>query len=137
MAFDTREYEWADITLIVGGEEIAGIRSVRYKEEIEREAIYAKGNQPVAIQSGNRSYDGEIIVLQSAYEQLVKAGRGSVLSISADATVHYGNPNKGDSILSKRITGMRFTEAENQMTQGDMFMEVTLPFIALNINQDA
>lgn len=137
MAFDTREYEWADVTLIVGGEEITGIRGVRYKEGIEREAIYAKGNQPVAIQSGNRSYDGEIVMLQSAYEQLVKAGRGSVLSISADATVHYGNPNQGDEILTKRINGMRFTEAENQINQGDMFMEVTLPWIALNINQEA
>lgn len=133
MAFDSREYEWADLTLILGGEDMIGIRAVKYKESMEREAIYAKGRQPHSIQSGNQAYEGEIVVLQSDYLKLKNAGNGSVLSLATDGLFSYGNPSNGDAITSDRATGIRFTEAENAIKQGDKFMEVTLPFICLNI----
>lgn len=137
MAFDSREYEWADLTLILANNDIVTIRAVKYKEAIEREPIYAKGRQPYAIQSGNASYEGEITLLQSGYEQLVRAGKGSVLSLAVDGIFAFGNPSNGDAIITKRATGIRFTEAENSIAQNDKFMEVTLPFICLNINQNA
>lgn len=135
--FDTREYEWSDITIIAGGEDIVTIRHFKLKEKIEREAIYAKGNQPVAIQSGNRSYEVELGMLQSGAEKLVKAGKGDIFALSFDVLVNYGNPSKGDSIMSKRATGVRITEMEQGMKQGDKFQEITLPGIALNINHNA
>ncbi len=57
MAFDTRDYEWNDISLYIGGEEMTGFVAVKYKEKIEREARYAKGGEPSSIQSGNSSYE--------------------------------------------------------------------------------
>lgn len=137
MAFDSREYEWADLTLILANNDIVTIRAVKYKESIEREPLYAKGRQPHSIQSGNQSYEGEITLLQSGYEQLVRAGRGSVLSLAVDGLFAYGNPSLGDALVTKRASGIRFTEAENAFQQNDKFMEVTLPFVCLNINQQA
>lgn len=133
MAFDSREYEWSDLTLILGGEDIVEIRSVKYKEKIEREAVYAKGNMPRSIQSGNIAYEGEIMVLQSGLEKLRKAGNGTILSLNLDALFAYGNPNAGDAIVTDRASGIRFTESEKSLKQGDKFMEVALPFICLNI----
>lgn len=137
MAFDSREYEWADLTLILAGTDTVSIRSVKYKEKIEREPVYAKGRQPHSIQSGNASYEGEIVLLQSGYEKLVKAGKGSVLALAVDGLFSFGNPSNGDALVTKRASGIRFMEAENSLKQGDKFMEVTLPFICLNINQQA
>lgn len=137
MAFDSREYEWADLSLILGGEDIVEIRAVKFKEKIEREPLHAKGRNPHSIQSGNITYEGEITLLQSGYEKLVNAGKGSVLSLSMDGLFAYGNPSRGDALMSKRASGVRFLEAENALKQGDKFMEVTLPFICLNINQRA
>lgn len=135
--FDSREYEWADLTLILGGTDVTGIRAVKYLEKIEREAIYGKGRNPHSIQSGNIAYEGEIVMLQSAYEALVKTGKGSVLSLSLDGLFAYGNPSNGDALITDRASGIRFTEAGKDIKQGDKFQEIKLPFICLNIKNQA
>ncbi len=131
--FDSREYEWADLTLILGGRDITGIRAVKYSEKIEREALYAKGREPYSIQSGNIAYEGEITVLQSEYEALVKAGNGSVLRLALDGQFSYGNPSTGDAMTTDMALGIRFTEAGKELKQGDKFQEITLPFICVKI----
>ena len=131
--FNSRQYEWADLTLILGGRDIVEIRALKYAEKIEREAVYAKGRDAHSIQSGNSAITGEITMLQSAYEALVVSGRGSVLGLSLDALAAYGNPLSLDAILKDRIVGIRFTEAAKEIKQGDKFMEITLPFVALRV----
>lgn len=134
MAFNSREYEWADVTLILGGRDLIGIRAIKYAEKIEREPVYGKGRFPHAIQSGNASYEGEIKLLQSEYEALVASAKGkSILSLSLDCEVAYGNPIELNALVTDRVVGIRFTEAPKEINQGDKFMELTIPFIALNI----
>lgn len=128
--FDSRQYEWNDLTLILGGRDIIGIRAVKYTEKIEREAIYGKGRYPHSIQSGNASYEGEITVLQSEYEALVQAGKGSIMGLSLDAIVSYA---AGPVIINDRIVGIRFTEGSKEIKQGDKLMEIKLPFVAINV----
>ena len=128
-----REYEWADLTLILGGRDLTRFRGLKYAEKIEREPIHAKGRKPISIQSGNLMYEGEIKMLQSEYEALVKAGKGSILSLSLDALACYGNPLEGNAMLTDRIESLRFTEAAKEFNQGDKFQEITLPFVALDI----
>ena len=128
-----REYEWGDLTLILGGRDIVGFRGLKYTEKVEREAVYAKGRKPHSIQSRNESFEGEIKMLRSEYDALVDAGGGSVLSLSLDALACYGNPSQGNYMITDRIESLRFTEAAKELNQGDKFQEITLPFIALNI----
>ncbi|MDY0200975.1 MAG: hypothetical protein RBR40_08305 [Tenuifilaceae bacterium] len=131
--FDTRQYEYADITVALGGRIITGLRGVKYSSKQEKEAVYGKGNEPMHIQKGNKSYEGEISMLQSELETLRLAGKGSVLGLRLDAVVAYGNPSKGDVLIVDKIRGIEFTEDAKEMKQGDKFMEVTLPFICLRI----
>jgi hypothetical protein len=133
MAFNSRQYEWADLTLILGGRDVTGIRGIKYTEKIEREAIFAKGRDAHSIQSGNSAVEGEVTMLQSEYEALVKSGNGSVLSLSLDALVAYGNPANADAIITDRLLGLRFTESSKELKQGDKMMEISLPFIALRV----
>lgn len=123
------------MSLILGGGDMVEIRAIKYKEKMEKEPIYAKGRQPHSIQAGNQAYEGEITLLQSGYDKLVIAGAGSVLNLNLLGMVAYGNPMSGDAIRTKSLIGLQFTEAENAMKQGDKFMEVSLPFICLNISQ--
>jgi hypothetical protein len=131
MAFDSRQYEWADLTVIVGGRDLTKIRGIKYSEKIEREAVFAKGRNAHSIQSGNITVEGELMMLQSEYEALTKSGGGSVLGLSVDAEVSYGNPP--DANVTDRIVGLRFTEAAKEFKQGDKFQEITLPFVALAV----
>lgn len=132
---DSRQYEFADITAIVGGRDITGLRGVKYSEKIEREALHAKGRFPHSIQSGNITYEGEITCLQSELELLIKAGNGSILNVVTDIVVSYGNPSNGDTLITDKLVGAQFTESVKEMKQGDKNMEVTLPFIALRLVQ--
>lgn len=137
MSFNSREYEWPDVTLVLGGRDLTGIRAIKYTEKIEREAIYAKGRNPHSIQSGNVSYEGEISVLQSEYEALVFAGNGSIMGLSLDAVIAYGNPLNLDMVITDKLLGIRFTEASKEFKQGDKFMEMKLPFIALEVKNQS
>jgi hypothetical protein len=131
--FNTREYEWADITVIFGGVDLLTIRAVKCKKKREKEPIYAKGRQPFAIQSGNDAYEGELELLKSGFDALEDAAGGNILDVKVDLLIAYGNPSNGDAMRIKKITGVTITEAEEAAKQGDKFMPVTLPFLALGM----
>lgn len=133
-----REYEWADISLIVGGAPIVGFRAVSYKREREKEAMFAKGRKAHSIQSGNESVTGSITFTQSQLEALEVATGGNVLTAKVDIVVSYGAELNATSVASTAIstdviTGAEFTEYEKGMSQGDKFMEIPMPFLALDI----
>jgi len=133
MAFDSRQYEWNDMSLDLDGKDQVEILELKYTEKQEKELSYAKGNQPHSIQKGNFSYEGTLKVTQAGYEALVEHGNGSVLKLEIDGNVSYGNPSNGDTIVTDRIVGLQFTEAAKGMKQGDKKMEVELPFIFLRL----
>lgn len=134
-----RQYEFADVTLILGGRDVVGLRGISYTESQEKETIYGKGNKPLAIQKGNFSYEGSITLLQSEVETLrvlakTETGRASLMGLTLDAVVCYGDPLKGDVMITDRINSLQFTEDPKEMSQGDNSMEIELPFIALSID---
>ena len=131
--FNSRQYEFADLTLALGGRDLTGFRGLKYSSKQEKEPVYGKGNQPLHIQKGNISHEGEITMLQSELETLRAAGNGSVLGLRLDAVAAYGNPSKGDVLVTDFILGIEFTEDGKELKQGDKFMEVTLPFICMSI----
>lgn len=129
---NTREYEWSDVTVVLAGRLVTGLRGVKYSAKQEKELLHAKGNKPHSIQRGNKTYDGEITLLQSEYEALKKASGGDILDASMDIVAAYGNPNAGDTITTDLLIGVEFTEDNTEWKQGDKFQEKTLPFIYLD-----
>ena len=130
--FDSREYEWADLTILIGNRIIVGARGVKYANKQDKELIYGKGNEPYAIQKGNKSHDGELTLAMSELlalqnESLTK----SVLDLQVDITVCYGNPAQGDVMHTDKLMGVQFTEEPQDMKQGDKFSEHSLPFVFL------
>lgn len=90
---NTREYEWADVSVVMAGRMVTGLRGVKYSAKQEKELLHAKGNKPHSIQRGNKTYDGEITLLQSEYEALKQACGGDILDASIDIVAAYGNPD--------------------------------------------
>ena len=132
--FNSREYEWSDMTLILGGKPIIGIQSVKYTAKQDKKLVYGKGNKPQKIGKGNISYEGELGVLQSELETLqLQAKDRSILSLQLDAIVSYGNPTEGDVLVTDQLVGIQFTEEAKELKQGDTNMEIKLPFIFLDL----
>lgn len=131
--FNSREYEWADITLILGGVDITGFTGIDFSAKQEKEVLKAKGYDGHSVQFGNKEISGTLTLTQSAKEALNKAGNGDLLTIrSITAVIVYGNPSTGIAPLTKTITGMSFTEDNDKWKQGDKFMECDIPFVALS-----
>ena len=130
--FNSREYEFADLTVFMGNRDISGLRGLKYVYKQEKEALYGKGNKPLSIQKGNKSGEGEITLTQSELLALEVAGGGSILDLEVNIVANYGNPSKGDMIATDELIGCQFTEEPKELKQGDKFMECTLPFIFLD-----
>lgn len=131
--FDSKEYEWADVTVVMAGRDVTGIRGVSYTSSQEKEALYAKGNKPHGIQRGNKSYEGSIRILQSELDALNAAAGGDVLDVNFNIIVAYGNPSKGDVIRTDLLSGVEITSIPKGLNQNDKFMEIELPLVMLDV----
>jgi hypothetical protein len=137
--FNTKEFAWHNTEVSYLGRKITGIRGVKYKTSKDKEAMYARGNKPHSIQHGNKSYEGEVKLLQSEIEALNKAakdrGYDDLTDISINIAVAYVPKNLTESakISTRKIIGVDITEYEEGMEQGDKFAEISLPFLALDI----
>ena len=131
--FNSREYEWSDVQVVLANRNVTGLRGISYSSSQEKEALYAKGNKPHSIQRGNVSYSGSIRLLQSELEALQVAAGGSVLDVNTDIVVSYGDPSKGDVIHTDLVRGVEFTEEPKSINQNDKFMEIELSFIAIDV----
>lgn len=129
---NTREYEWSDVNVVMAGCPVTGLRGVKYSAKQEKELLHAKGNKPHSVQRGNKTYDGEITLLQSEYEALKQACGGDILDASMDIVAAYGNPSAGDVITTDILVGVEFTEDTTEWKQGDKFQEKTLPFLFID-----
>ncbi|MDR0582257.1 MAG: hypothetical protein LBG31_04755 [Prevotellaceae bacterium] len=128
-----RQYEFADLTLILGGRDVTGFRGIKYGSYQEKEHLFGKGNKPISIQKGNITYTGELTVTQSELETLKASGGGSVLGLSLNAVVCYGNPANGDALITDKLFGIQFTEEPKEIKQGDKQMEIVLPFLFMDV----
>jgi hypothetical protein len=128
-----REYEFADLTLFLAGRDVTGFRGIKYTSKQEKEVLYGKGNRGLSIQKGNISHEGEVTLTQSELETLKALGGGSILGLNLSAVVAYGNPAKGDVMITDKLNGIQFTEEAKEFKQGDKFADITLPFLCLDI----
>ena len=133
---NTREYEWSDVSVVLAGRDVTGIRGVSYQSDQEKEALYAKGNKPHGIQRGNKSYTGSIRLLQSEYDALNAAAGGDVLDANFNIVVAYGNPSKGDVITTDLLVGVEITSKPKSINQNDKFMEIELPIVMLDVKEN-
>ena len=134
MSFNSRQYQFSDLTFEMGGRIIVGFRGLEYEESQEKEVLYAKGNKGHSIQRGNKSVKGKVTVLQSELETLLASTSAkSILDLHLDATAVYGDPANGDTVITDKILGIEFTKLPKSLKQGDKNMEIELEFIALDV----
>lgn len=133
---DTRTYSWADIDIRVNGEAISTAQAVSYKETQTKEVVYGKGNEPIGVQRGQKSYSGSISLLQCEYEAIVASTKNkSILDAHFDIVVTYGTASNGDQLLTDVLQGCEITDAENKMDNKATSMTVELPFVFLRLKK--
>jgi hypothetical protein len=129
-AFNSDEYAWKDIKVVLGGRPVTGIRGVKFKTTRKMTDIYASGDNPHTRTKGNKSYSGEIKLLQSEVEALLEAaGQGKDLTdITVNITVAFA-ASLDARIKTHQLITCDFPEFEMGMEQDDPNMEVTIPMM--------
>ena len=52
--FNSNEYAWVDLTVVMLGREVTGLRGIEYKVKHQKEALYAAGKKARGIQKGKK-----------------------------------------------------------------------------------
>lgn len=138
MTFNSEEYAFNDITLVMLGRPVIGLRGIRYKVSQEKDNVYGKGKLPVARGRGQVNFEGTIKVLHSELRALLASvgGGENILAIRPfEIVVNYG-PLVGIA-NTDILKYVEFTEQEIDVNQGDKFTEVSLPIIIGDIQFNA
>jgi hypothetical protein len=137
--FSTKECAWAHVSVTLLGRTIVGLRGFEFKKTIEKEHLYGAGDKPIDIQSGNQKFEGNLKLLKFEVDMLndaaVNAKYADILDVPHDQIVITCDFKKKDSDTTRTITvsGVAFNELTTAMEQNAKMTEVTLPFLAMNI----
>lgn len=137
MGFSTKECAWAQTSIKILGATIVGIRGFEFKKSIEKEYLYAAGDNPIDIQGGNRSFPGNLKLLKYEVDKLndaaLAAGYEDILEVPHEAVVItcVFKKNATDSARTITASGIAFTELTNALEQNAKFTEITLPFLSM------
>lgn len=133
--FNSNEYAWVDIKVMLLGREVTGLRGMEYKVKRQKEALFATGMKARGIQKGKKEYEGTITILQSELIALDRAaqekGYEDITDIDFDIIVSYLPDNS--VITTDKVVNASITEIPRGMKEGDLQMEIALPFIALDV----
>lgn len=129
------EYVWGNLSVVLLGREVTGLRGIEYKVKRQKEVLYASGIKGRGVQKGKKEYEGTITLLQSELIALDRAaqekGYEDITDIDFDVIVSYV-PDNG-IVTTDKIVNVSITEIPRAMKLDDLQMEIALPFIALDV----
>lgn len=137
------ECAWAQIEIKILGRVIKGLRGFEFKKAQEKEHLYGAGSQPLDIQDGNVAYTGNIKVLGYELDAMNraarKAGYADIVDVPHELIVITCKfqKTKLDPKTFYTATGVAFTEFASAMEQNAKMREVTLPWLAMSVDNAA
>lgn len=135
----SEECAWARFEVQFLGRTIKGLRGFGFKKEVEKEHLYAAGDDAIDIMTGNKKGSGNIKVLGFEVDSMNKAARDAGFEDITDVpheliviTCSY-KKRVTDTIKTYVASGVAFTEAGTDLEQNAKFREITLPYLAMNV----
>lgn len=137
MVINNKEYAWGDLKVVIFGRPLVGITGIEYKAKKAKEAKHGAGRAPKSIQHGKREYEGTLTITQSELIALNHAARAKgykdILDVDFDVLATY---ESNLVVTVDRICGISITELPSGMKEGDAQAEISLPFVALDVDFD-
>jgi hypothetical protein len=137
MGFSTKECAWSQTSIKLLGVTIEGIRGWSFKKAIDKELLFAAGDEAVDITSGNKSISGTLTLLKYEFDKLNDAaqlaGYDDILEVPHTAILITCAFKLNATTPIRTIStplGLAFTDSEVAMQQNAKMTEVPLPFIA-------
>ncbi|MCT3661047.1 hypothetical protein [Elizabethkingia anophelis] len=137
----SKECAWSSFELKILGRTIKGLRGFAFKKTVDKEHLYGAGDDPLDITGGNKKYDGSIKLLGFETDIMDRAaqlaGFSDITEVPHELIVITCAWKKRptDRISAYTAVGVSFTETGVEMEQNAKNREVTLPFLAMNIDK--
>lgn len=133
--FNSKEYTFCDLEVVAFGRPFLTLQGMEYKSKKSKEVLKGAGGCNRSVQHGSRDYEGALTVLQSdliALDREAKAkGYKDILDLDFDIIVSYASD---DGIITiDKVVGASITEVPKALKQGDLKMEIALPFLMLDV----
>lgn len=127
-------YEWADITVLVGGAPVTGIRGVKYSDKQEVVNVYGAGRYPVGRGRGRVTCEASLrLLLDEARALAASSATGRLQDLGVfDVQVSY-IPAASGRIVHDVVRDCQFSEVEVDWSEGDTSREVDLPLVCSRI----
>ncbi len=124
------------MTVMFAGSPLTKIRGLKYKASKEKQLLHAAGDEPISIQSGNRTYEGEIKVLKGAIDDMnraaISAGGEDILDVQFDIVITY-KPKGTRPLQTDTLVSVEVKDFEKGWEQGAKNMDVTLPVLFMKL----
>ena len=124
------------MTVMSAGSPLTKIRGLKYKASKEKQLLHAAGDEPISIQSGNRTYEGEIKVLKGAIDDMnraaISAGGEDILDVQFDIVITY-KPKGTRPLQTDTLVSVEVKDFEKGWEQGAKNMDVTLPVLFMKL----
>lgn len=133
-------YSWANITLILFGQVVRGVKSIKYNYKQDKKNVYGFGTEPIGRTYGNVEYNAEITLLKDEVNQIMIAAKANGLQKITDIApfavpVIYGpNPAGGLNPIPQgqsqdTLMYCEFLENPFDGKQNDQEFDITMPMI--------
>lgn len=139
MSFSTNECAFKQVSIVCLGRKFVGIQGFEYKKNVEKELIYGAGGKPIDINEGNERIEGSLKLLKYEVDMLNDAARKAnytdITSVphQAISIVFTYQKNALSPVRTSSLIGVAITEMPFGLDQGAKNMQVTLPFIAMDL----
>jgi hypothetical protein len=137
--FNSEEYAWKDMKVVIAGRPVLTTQSVQYTTERNLEPNYGAGDEPHSIQAGNKSFTGEIGLNQSDIEALNRSAKGQgandLTDIAFDVVVNFSK-TVTDPQVTDVLRHCRISSLPKGWNQGDSKMVITCQMMILKIEYD-
>lgn len=125
---------WGNVSAIIGGVIVTGIKSIDFKVNQKKENIYGQGNEPVGRGRGQIEYpEGTLEILLEEFKALCAAAPNrDIKQIPMfNIPIVYDN----NALPSETLGNVEFTANSHAYKAGDTAEWITLNFIFAGVNQ--
>ncbi len=133
--FNSKEYTFCDMEVVAFGRPLGTLQGMEYKSKKNKEVLKGAGGRNRSVQHGSRDYEGTLTILQSDLIALEREAKGKghrdILDLDFDVIISYASDNGIVSV--DKCVHISITEVPRGLKQGDLKMEVALPFIMLDV----
>lgn len=126
-----KAYDWSSVDINIPGMPGIEAQEISYNDELEKEAVYGKGNRPRGYGTGNYKADGKLTLLREDYMQVLDYCKANNIALYGlvipKIVVNYATD--GQPIRTDVLDTVTITKTDDKAAQGDKSLKVSLDLL--------